>query len=101
MSGRGWSLREVTGLVLIIAGVAALPLTWMFSRLWWAACFLLVLIGVVLFLTDRISDRLEEDRKQGSDRPVRPEVPGDVHNYSGWRSGGRSETMDGHGADGD
>ena len=84
--------REISGLVVAIAGVALVPIGWYFSRLLWIAAVLLVVLGLLLLLTDRVL-KFEHEIENASAAyapPVRPGVPGDVHNYSGWRDGGRS-----------
>ncbi len=85
-------IREVAGLVIAIAGVALVPLGWYFSRMLWAVAVVLVIVGLVLLLTDRLlkSEREIENTSSAYAPPVRSSVPGDIHNYSGWRDGGRS-----------
>jgi uncharacterized protein (DUF58 family) len=85
-------VREVFGLVVAIVGVALVPIGWYFSRLLWIAAFVLFVVGLLLLLTDRVlkSEREIENTSTAYAPPVRPGVPGDVHNYSGWRDGGRS-----------
>jgi len=85
-------IREITGLGIAAIGVALVPLGWYFSRLLWIAAIVLVVVGLLLLLTDRIlkSEREIEAASSGYATPVRPSVPGDIHNYSGWRDGGRS-----------
>lgn len=81
-------------------------MAWATSRLLWAVCGLLFLLGAALFYTQRMVDREIASAKEGSEAAghyTGPKMHGDVHNYSGWRSGGRSETMDADsgGVDGD
>jgi hypothetical protein len=87
------SFREVIGIVLIIVTVAVTPVAWMHSRMLWLVSGLLLILGAVLFYTERMTGRaieLEKYETGGSGSAV----PRDIHNYSGWRTGGRSETMD-------
>ena len=86
--------RELIGIVLIIVSVALTPVAWMHSRILWSVSGLLLILGAILFYTERMTRRaieLEKHETGGSGSPV---VPRDIHNYSGWRTGGRSETMD-------
>jgi hypothetical protein len=85
-------IREVIGLVVAIVGVSLIPIGWYFSRLLWIAAVVLVVLGLLLLLTDRVmkSEREIENAPAAYATPVRPGVPGDAHNYSGWRDGGRS-----------
>lgn len=85
-------LREALGLVVAIVGVALVPIGWYFSRFLWILAVVLFVAGLLLLLTDRVlkSEREIENTPAAYAPPVRPGVPGDVHNYSGWRDGGRS-----------
>jgi hypothetical protein len=91
------TVRETIGLLLIVAALVLVPVAWVSSRLLWALAFVLLVAGVMLFYTERVRKREEAlyketggDSCHGTGTPV----PTDVHNYTGWRSGGRSETMD-------
>jgi len=89
--------REAIGLSLFVLSIALTPVAWATSRLLWAVCGLLFLLGAALFYTQRMVDREIASAKDGGEAASRytgPKMSGDVHNYSGWRSGGRSETMD-------
>jgi hypothetical protein len=91
------SLRETLGLVFIILGLVLTPVAWVTSRALWLLAFLLLAIGGCLFVTDRIYRRMTKSERDvgaggGSHSSGRP-MPTDIHNYTGWRSGGRSETM--------
>lgn len=84
-------------MALIVAGLILLPTAWMFSRALWLVAGVLIFVGAFLFVTERVRKRAEQhDRETGGGGGA----PGDVHNYSGWRAGGRSETMDGDSGDG-
>lgn len=89
------NVREALGLILLIASVAFVPVGWYVSRLWWLASLVGLALGIALFYTERVRKREEEIEKQsarsgGSGHAV----PADIHNYTGWRSGGRSETLE-------
>jgi len=89
------NFRETAGFVLIVVGLVLVPAAWVFSRLLWLLAFLLLVIGAALFYTARIRKREEAiEREGGGSGCHRPAMPTDIHNYTGWRSGGRSETMD-------
>jgi len=92
------TLREIVGLLLIIAALVLTPVAWAFSRLLWLLAFSLFIAGIMCFYTQRMWKREEERIKKGSDDASCHErgaaVPTDIHNYTGWGSGGRSETMD-------
>ena len=48
--------------------------------------------GALLFYTDRnIKKELELAKESTSAGKNVPSLPGDIHNYSGWRNGGRSD----------
>lgn len=89
------NFREATGLALIIAALPLIPAAWAFSRLLWLLAFLLFAAGAALFYSERMLKREErlEKAASGSGSCGSP-MPSDIHNYTGWRSGGRSQTMD-------
>lgn len=89
------TFREIFGLTITTAGIVILPLAWMFSRLLWLIAGVLIFVGVTLFYTERVRKRAEQLEKEAGGGGSGPGVPGDVHNYSGWQTGGRSGTMDG------
>jgi membrane protein implicated in regulation of membrane protease activity len=91
------NLREAIGLLLIIMALVLVPVAWAFSRLLWALAFFLLLAGAMLFYTERVRKREEKIEKESggaSCHGTGAAMPTDIHNYTGWRSGGRSETMD-------
>jgi membrane protein implicated in regulation of membrane protease activity len=89
------NLREAIGLALIIAALVLVPVAWAFSRLLWALAFFLLIIGVTLFYTERVKKREEKLQKEtGGVQSHNAILPADIHDYTGWGSGGRSQTMD-------
>lgn len=99
-------IREVIGLPLIVLSVALTPVAWATSHILWVVCGVLFLLGGVLFYAQRIVDREMASAKEGGEAASHytgPKMSGDVYNYSGWRTGGRSGTMDADssGADGE
>jgi protein-S-isoprenylcysteine O-methyltransferase Ste14 len=100
------SIREIVGLILIIAGAAVTPLGWIVSHKILIAAAALIAVGGTLFYTARVMKREERlAREQSGGDNYGPAVPRDINNSAGWRSGGRTETLEssssGHGADGD
>ena len=74
-----------------------MPVAWAFSRLLWALAFLLLVAGATLFYTEHMrkkEEKLEKETGGASCHGAGAAMPTDIHNYTGWRSGGRSETMD-------
>lgn len=90
------SIRETLGLALIILGLVLTPVAWATSRELWLLAFGLFALGAGLFVTERIQRRMAKaERDGGGDGGSSGRaMPTDIHNYTGWRSGGRSETMD-------
>lgn len=91
------SARESTGLVLIVVALVLIPVAWTTSRVLWLAAFLMFILGAILFFSERVQRRLEKSEAEASgscSSSTSRAVPTDIHNYTGWRSGGRSETMD-------
>jgi hypothetical protein len=100
------TVRELVGFTVVAAGVACLPLGWIAGAGWLVAGAALILLGGFLYLTRRVSDALADP---GGAAPDSPGAKADIHNYSGWRTGGRrpdnpldsSSSSDAAGADGD
>lgn len=87
--------RERIGLVLLIAGAAIVPLGWIVSHKILLLSGLLLGVGGSLFYTARMRKREEQLAKESpGDGNYGPLVPRDVHNYTGWRSGGRTQPLD-------
>lgn len=100
------SVREIFGLILLIIGVVTAPLGWIVSHKILLISGALLFVGMWLFYTARVARREQELSREGSSGGSHgPSVPGDVHNYTGWRSGGRTEpfesTSSGNGGGGD
>ena len=99
------NIREALGLLLIIAALVLVPAAWAFSNLLWALAFVLLVVGAGLFYTERVIKKEEklEKESRGSCQGVHA-MPTDIHNHTGWRSGGRSgsfESESSGGADAD
>ena len=88
------NIRETFGFILILIGVILMPVAWMFSRLLWIVAFTVLFFGIYLFYTERMIKREEKLEKESGGCAPATVIPTDIHNYSGWASGGRSETMD-------
>ena len=92
--------REWVGLILVAVGLVLMPVAWAFNRYLWLIAFGVMSIGFALFLTDRVQRRMSKSSEsEGSGHGQGRPMPTDIHNYTGWRSGGRSESMDGHSSD--
>ncbi len=86
--------REGLGLVLAVIGVALVPLGWMVSTGIYLLSCLLVGAGVLLFYTEQRRAREEKIERERTGGGTGTGVPGDVHNYSGWQTGGRRQPLD-------
>jgi hypothetical protein len=98
------TLRETLGLALLIVGTALVPLGWIVSHKILLLAFLLDFVGFWLFYTERILKQEIQQAKDGvSSGSYGVHYPGDMNNYTGWRTGGRTETFDSSegGSDGD
>lgn len=100
------NFREGIGLVLAIVGAALVPLGWIVSAKVYLIAFVIFCVGASLLYTDRRLKRALEIQKEDFGRGSSgPEVPVDIYNYTGWRSGGRRQDMESisesGGADGD
>lgn len=85
--------REFVGLGLLILGAVVVPLGWIVSHKILLLAAVFMGIGAWLFYTARIFKRAEQLAKE-STRNYGPPMPGDVHNYTGWRTGGRTQPLD-------
>lgn len=88
------NVRESVGAALVLIALVLIPVAWMWSRTLWLVVFGVFVLGTCLFYSSRVVERereLEKEAPRGSDRPA---MPSDIHDYTGWRRGGRSETMD-------
>lgn len=99
------NFREALGLLLIVAALVLVPAAWAFSNLLWALAFVLLVVGAGLFYTERVIRKEEQlEKETGGSRQGSQAMPSDIHNYTGWRSGGRSgsfESESSGGADAD
>ena len=87
------SPREVLGLLLVVAGAIVVPLGWIVSHKLLIVAVALFGVGGALVYTGRVIRReREQSGYQG------PAIPSDINNSTGWRSGGRTETFESHGA---
>lgn len=85
------NLRETSGLALIFLGLVLIPTAWAFSRELTVIAFVLFGVGGALFYTERVQKRDERLAKEagGSGTSHGTPMPTDIHNYTGWRTGGR------------
>jgi len=87
--------REIIGLVVLIAGTAIVPLGWIVNHKILLLAGLLLGVGAWLFYTERMLKREEKlSRESAGSGNYGPPIPGDIHNYTGWRTGGRTESFD-------
>ncbi|MBI3188877.1 MAG: hypothetical protein HYZ31_13560 [Gammaproteobacteria bacterium] len=100
------TVREIIGLVILIVGTAIVPLGWIISHKLLLLAGLFIGVGAWLYYTERMLKREEQLSKESTGSGNHgPAIPGDIHNYTGWRTGGRTEHFDSNsesgGADGD
>lgn len=89
------TLREIIGLALLIVGTALIPLGWIVSHKILLLAVVLDFIGFWLFYTERILKQEIQQAKDGvSSGSYGSHVPGDMNNYTGWLTGGRTDTFD-------
>ncbi len=92
--------RNWIGITIIIAGVIIQPVGWMFAFWLQVVSFLLITVGVLIFVTQKYIQKSEE-KEFSSSSANGPAMPGDIHDYSGWGEGGRSDSYSSsHGSDG-
>jgi hypothetical protein len=87
--------REIIGLMILILGTAIVPLGWIISHKILLLAGLLLGVGAWLFYTERMLKREEQlSRESAGSGNYGPPIPGDIHNYTRWRTGGRTESFD-------
>lgn len=84
-------LRNWIGIVIILIGVVLQPVGFMFVFWVQILSFVLIAIGVIIFATQKFIE-YKEEKEFNSRGSSGPGMPGDIHEYSGWGSGGRSES---------
>jgi len=83
--------RNWIGLIIIFIGVAIQPIGWMFYFWVQILSFILIVIGLLIFCTQKYLDyQVEKEFSSGSSNGQG--IPGDVHDHSGWGSGGQSSS---------
>ena len=84
--------RNYIGIVLVAIGTTIIPIGWMFSPILTVVGFLLFSLGVIIFMTQRYIEKSEEAEFGSREKEQSgPGMPADIHDNSGWGSGGRSE----------
>jgi hypothetical protein len=86
VGARGW-----LGVVLVVCGVSLVPVGyWFRGHGVSVAGGLLILVGCALFASKRNVERVARVEGEANVHARRPGlISGDVHNHSGWLSGGR------------
>ena len=82
--------RNYIGIVLVAIGMTLIPIGWMFSPIAAIVGWVAFVLGLIIFMTRRYLEKSEEAGFGGSSRGG-SRVPTDIHDHSGWGSGGRSE----------
>ena len=83
--------KPYVGAAFLFVGCGLAPMAWMFERTLWFVAFTLLFVGSMLMIL-----AYEEAKKEGSymfsgwRRGADRSLPGDIHDYSGWGSGGRT-----------
>jgi hypothetical protein len=70
-------MREVAGIVLVVAAVVIAPAGHFWSSIWWAVSLVLAIVGVVLYSSERTLRREREARDSNSNGN-----PGDATAYA-------------------
>ena len=81
--------RNYIGIVFVVIGTTLIPIGWMFSTIATVVGWIAFILGLIIFMTQRYIEKSEE-AEYGENRGG-PVVPSDIHDHSGWGSGGRSE----------
>jgi len=83
--------RNWIGLIILFVGVAIQPIGWMFYFWVQILSFVLIVIGCLIFGSQKYMD-YQDEKEFSSGRTGGTVVPGDIHDHSGWGSGGQSSS---------
>ena len=75
-------MREVAGIVLVVAAVVVAPAGHFWSSAWWAVSVVLAIVGLVLYYSERTLRREQRDRDSnpnGNAGDATGYVPGPLH----------------------
>lgn len=93
--------REALGLILIVVALVLVPAAWAFNHLLWLVAFVLFGIGGRLFFSERVRQKEKQlEKETGGSCSSRDEMPNDIHDYTGWRSSGKSNSYEDGSSDG-
>jgi membrane protein implicated in regulation of membrane protease activity len=84
------NIRSYIGIAAVAVGAVTLPIGWMFSVAITLGALLLLIVGLYIFLTPPVIEKLEQDERRDRRKQSGVEIPGDIHGFSGWGRGGRS-----------
>jgi hypothetical protein len=96
-------MREVAGIVLVVAAVVIAPAGHFWSGIWWAVSVGLAIVGLVLYFSERTLRRERKDLEStasGNAGDVATYAPGPLH-PGGIRRGSTSSDDADSGFDGD
>ena len=96
-------MREVAGIVLVVAAVVVAPAGHFWSSIWWAVSVALAFVGLVLYFSERTLRRERIDRESalsGNAGDATTYAPGPLH-PGGIRRGSTSSDDSDCGFDGD
>ena len=82
--------RNYIGIIFVVIATTLIPIGWMFSPIITIIGFVLFVLGLVIFMTQRYIEKTEEAEFNRSSKGGSP-MPTDIHDHSGWGSGGRSD----------
>jgi hypothetical protein len=83
---------RITGLIILISGVALQPVGWAFVHWLTPASFILIVTGVLLLFLEHRDGRNELALRSQLTRGTG--IPGDINGYSGQMRGGRSTSWE-------
>jgi hypothetical protein len=74
-------MREMVGIVMVVAAVVIAPAGHFWSPVWWAASVVLASVGIVLYASERVARRELRDRANpnGNAGDVPVHAPGPLH----------------------
>lgn len=74
-------MREMVGIVMVVAAVVIAPAGYFWSPAWWAASGVLAIVGIVLYASERVARRELRDRANpnGNAGDATVHAPGPLH----------------------
>jgi hypothetical protein len=69
------NFREIAGFIILAIGIISLPFFWWFNIKWLIVSAVLLIVGALIFFTDRSTKKLENSEPIPNNLPKNPNIP--------------------------